>query len=152
MNIKLAILNITSWVGQCANAEHVYAHLILSENDQVTIDNVEEYNVKYLGDRIELTQPLTLELAKKLDKKDGYNSNQRSFRMYNENPEFAKKHPEYGRTNRFDTFEQAVNAGIDKWKELDIKCPFISLYEGEKYKANSYEQSSTVILNYDQIK
>ena len=146
--IYLAILNITSWVGQCGDAEHVYAHLILSENEKVNIDNVEEFNVKYLGERIELRRPLTLELAKQLDKKDGHNSNQRAFRICNEDPEFAKENPDYAKTNRFDTFEQAVNAGIEKWKELDINCPFISLYEGEKYKANSYEPSTTVVLQY----
>lgn len=68
--IYLAILNITSWAGQCSDAEHLYAHLILSENEKVNIDNVEEYNVKYLGERIEMRRPLTLELAKHLDKKD----------------------------------------------------------------------------------
>jgi len=146
--IYLAILNITSWVGQCGDAEHVYAHLILSEKENVNIDNVEEFNVNYLGEKIELRRPLTLELAKQLDKKDGHNSNQRAYRICNEDPEFAKENPDYGKTNRFDTFEQAVNAGIEKWKELNINCPFISLYEGEKYKANSYEPSTTVVLQY----
>jgi hypothetical protein len=146
--IYLAILNITSWVGQCGDAEHVYAHLILSVNENVNIDNIEEYNVNHLGEEIELRRPLTLEIAKQLDKKDGHNSNQRAFRLYNEDPDFAKENPDYGKTNRFDSFEEAVNAGIEKWKELNIDCPFISLYEGEKYKANNYEPSTTVILQY----
>ena len=147
--IYLAILNITSWAGQCGDAEHVYAHLILSEKETVTISNVEEYNVNYLGEKIELRRPLTLELAKQLDKKDGHNSNQRAFRICNEDHEFAKENPDYGKTNRFDTFEQAVNVGIEKWKELNIDCPFISLYEGGKYKANSYEPSTTIVIQYE---
>lgn len=143
--IYLAILNITSWVGYDSDAEHVYAHLILSENEKVNIDNVNEYNVNYLGNKIEILRPLTLELAKELDKKDKFNSNQRAYRICKEDPEFAKENPEYGYTNRFDTFEQVVNAGIQKWKELNLNCPFISLYEGDKYVKNSYSEDETII-------
>lgn len=137
--IYLAILNITSWAGQCGDAEHVYGHLILSEKEHVNIDNVDEYNVNYLGEKIEIKRPLTLQLAKKYDKKDGHNSYQRSLK-------YAEDNPEYGQTNKFDTFNEVVNAGIEKWKELNINCPFISLYEGEKYKANNYEPSNTIVL------
>ena len=146
--IYLAILNITSWAGQCSDAEHVYGNLILSERAEVTIDNVDEYSVNGLGDDIEIRQPLTLKLAKKLDQKDRFNSNQRAYRICKEDPEFAKENPDYGTTNRFDTFDEVVRAGITKWKELDINCPFISLYEGKKYEANDYEPSTTVILQY----
>lgn len=134
--IYLAILNITSWVGQCGDAEHVYAHLILSEKENINIDNIEEFNVNYLGEKIELFRPLTLEIAEKLDKKEGGNFYKRDL------------HTERAFTNRFDTFDECVDAGIKKWKELNIDCPFISLYEGEKYKANSYEPSTTVVLQY----
>lgn len=146
--IYLAILNITSWGGQCADATHVYGHLILSEKEEVTIDNIEDWNVKYLGDKIEIRRPLTEEIAKKLDRISGDNgkSNQRHFRIASENPELME---EYGYTNRFDTFSEVVNAGIEKWKELDIDCPFISLYDGDKYVANSYEPSTSVILQYE---
>lgn len=150
--VYLAILNITSWAGQCDNAEHVYGHLILSEKEEVTINNVDEWNVKYLGKSIEIKRPLTLELAKKLDEKDGHNINKRRFRTCSEDPEFAKENPDYSSTSRFDTFEEVVNAGILKWKELDLNCPFISLYEGQQYYANEYEQSSTVILQYNENK
>lgn len=146
--IYLAILNITSWVGQCGDATHLYANLILSERN-IGIDEVEEWNVNHLGRKIELRRPLTLELAIALDEKDGYHSNQRAFRICSEDPEFAKENPTYSTTIRFDTFEQCVNAGIKKWKELNVNCPFISLYEGEKYKANDYEPSTTVILQYE---
>ncbi len=144
--IYIAILNITSWVGQCGDATHLYANLILSERN-ISIDEVEDWNVNHLGKKIELKRPLTLELAIELDKKDGYNSNQRAFRL-SQDPDFARENPTYGKTIRFDTFEQCVNAGIEKWKQLNINCPFISLYEGEKYKANKYEPSTTVILQY----
>lgn len=147
--IYLAILNITSWVGQCGDATHLYANLILSEED-IGIDDVEDWNVNHLGIKIEMRRPLTLELAIALDEKDGYHSNQRAFRLC-QDAEFAKENPSYGKTIRFDTFEQCVNAGIDKWKELDINCTFISLYEGEKYKANDYEPSTSVILKYNEI-
>ncbi len=142
----LAILNITSWAGQCADADHVYGHLILSTKENVTIDNVEDWNVKYLGENIEIRRALTSKLAKDLDKKDGRHTNQRSLRMIQDDPELIKEFPDLGTTNRFDTFEEVVNAGIEKWKELNLDCPFISLYEGEKYTANSYEPSTTVIL------
>lgn len=112
--IKLAILNITSWAGQSSNAKHVYGNLILSIHHNVNIDNVEDWNVKYLGENITIKRPLTLELAKQLDEKDGYYSNQRAFTKCNEDPEFAEENPDYGKTNRFDTIEQVVNAGIEK--------------------------------------
>jgi hypothetical protein len=142
----LAILNITSWVGTSSDAEHVYGHLILSSKKEVTVDNVEDWNVNYLGEKIEIRRPLTLKLAKSLDKKDGRNTNQRHFRMIQDDPKLINEFPDLGTTNRFDTFEEVVNAGIEKWKELGLDCPFISLYEGEKYTANSYEPSTTVIL------
>jgi hypothetical protein len=147
--IHLAILNITSWVGYCADAEHVYGHLILSEREVVTIDNVEEWNINHLGGgKIEMKRPLTLEIATALDNKEGGNLNKRIYGRMQENPEYFKEHPDRCLTDRFDTFEQVVNAGIEKWRELNIDCPFISLYEGQKYKVNDYEPSDTVILKY----
>ena len=77
--IFLVILNITSWAGQCGDAEHVYGHLILSEKENVDINNVEEWNVNHLGTKIEIFRPLTLEFAKKLDKKEGGGFYQRDF-------------------------------------------------------------------------
>lgn len=112
--IYLAILNITSWAGQCADAEHVYGNLILSKTEKVNIDNVEEYNVKYLGENIEIRQPLTLEIAIKLDQKDSGNSHQSIFYMKNElenNEDFYN----VLNTNRFETFDEVVNAGIKKY-------------------------------------
>jgi len=67
--VYLAILNITSWTGQCADATHVYGKLILCEQAGVTVDNIQEYNVKYLGNGIKIQRPLTEKLAKELDKK-----------------------------------------------------------------------------------
>jgi len=147
-NIKLVILNITSWVGQCGDAEHVYGHLILCDIEDVTVDNIEEWGVSSMGESIELRRPLTLELAKVLDKKSGGHSNQRALRLVTEEPKFAEENPDYGKTNKFDTFDEVVKIAIEKWKELDINCPFISLYEGEKYVANDYEPSTTVIFQY----
>lgn len=146
--IYLAILNITSWVGISCGAEHLYGNLILCEKSDVNIDNVEEYNVKYLGENIEIRRSLTFEIATLLDKKDGHGCNMRRYRLGESDPEFASENPDYITTNRFDTFDQIVNAGVEKWRELNIDCPFISLYNGEKYYANSYNPSSTVILKY----
>lgn len=129
--IYLVILNITSYTG--IDAEHVYGNLILSDKKNVNIDNIEEYNVRYLGKNIEVKRPMTRELARQLDKKDGYGLNQRRLINFENNPD----NPDYtdcGLTNRFDTIDQVVNAGIKKYKELNIECPFISLYEGNKYK------------------
>jgi len=147
--ICLAILNITSWAGQCHEATHVYGKLILCEKEGVTVDNVEEYSVKYLGEGIEIQRPLTEKLAKELDRKSGGKSYQRAFRRVTENPKMREEMEYYGYTERFDTFTEVVSAGVAKWKELDIDCPFISLYEGAKYKANDYEPSKTVILQYE---
>ncbi len=136
--IHLAILNITSWVGCDSSAEHLYGMLILSERPDVTVENVHEWSVRYLGQEIKLQRKLTPELAQKLDKKDGHNSNMRALR-------YAAENPEMGYTERFDTFDEVVDAGIEKWKELGLNCPFISLYEGSRYEANSYNSSATVI-------
>jgi hypothetical protein len=156
--IYLAVLNITSWVGQCGDATHVYGHLILSHQKEVTIDNIEDWNVKYLGTSIELRRPLTLEIAKALDEKDGHNTYQRHYRMMQENPDLCKEldakvgeENSYGFTDRFDTFQEVVDFAVAMWKELGINCPFISLYEGEKYKANKHNPYSTVILQYGDI-
>jgi len=130
----------------CGDATHVYGNLILSTKENVTVDNVEDWNVNYLGEKIELHRPLTLEIAKQLDKKDGGNNYQRIFHLIQRDNNIIKENPDYGLTNRFDTFEQVVNAGIEKWRELNLECPFISLYEGNKYTANEYEPSNTVTL------
>lgn len=145
LTIYLAILNITSWCGISSDAEHVYGTLILSKNEEVTIDDVEDWNVKYLGKNIEIRQPITLEMAIKFDEKDGGKFYQRAFHRKDElkdNDDFN----EFIQTNRFDSFDDVVAAGIKKWRELDIDCPFISLYNGEKYKSNNYNSSSTVII------
>jgi len=144
--IYLAILNITSWVGQCADAEHLYGHLILSTKEEVTIDNVDEWNVKYLGENIELFRPLTLEVAKALDEKEGGKTYQRHFRWMQEGVTTTRELEEYSKTNRFDTFDEVVNAGIEKWKELNCDCLFISLYEGKRYYSNSFNSAESVIL------
>lgn len=146
--IYLMVLNITSWAGQCADAEHIYGDLILCENERVTVDNVKDYNVRYLGQKIKIRRPLTEKLARELDRKSGGKSYQRAFRLVTENPELREASEYYGYTDRFNTFDEVVSAAVAKWKELDINCPFISLYEGDKYEANSYEPSSTVVLQY----
>jgi hypothetical protein len=145
-NIKLAIVNITSWAGQCSDATHVYGHLILCDKDDVNINNIEEYNVKYLGKNIELKRPLTLEIAQVLDEKDGNRTYQRHFRMMQEEPEYCKTLDGYGETDRFDTFPQVVDAGLKLYHEMELTCPFISLYEGVMYKSNKHENSNSVIL------
>lgn len=146
--IYLAILNISSYCGMCGDATHLYGHLILSEQEKVNVDNVHEWGVITLGEEIEIRRPLTFEIASSLDEKEGGHSNQRRFRLTTENPDYIKENPELGTTYRFDTFEEVVSAGIAKWKELDIDCPFISLYEGDRYHSNEFEPSEMVVLQY----
>jgi hypothetical protein len=137
MSARLAILNITSFVGQCSDAEHLYGNLILSTKENVTIDNVCDWNVKYLGENIELTREITLEEAKELDiKEQSYGANRRYWLNGDKT------------ISRFNTFKQVVDAGIEKWKDLGLEgvCPFISLYEGDKYYKNSYNSDETVII------
>ena len=131
--IYLAVLNITSWVGQCGDAVHVYGNLILSTKKDITVDNVDEWNVKYIGEDIELSREISFEEAQTIDiKEQNHGINQRHWRHGDK------------RINKFDTFEQVVNSGIEKWKELNLDCPFISLFEGEKYVTKN--EGSTVIL------
>lgn len=130
--IHLAILNITSWAGMCSDAEHVYGKLILCDREDVTIENINEWNVNHLGDDIELRQPVTLKMAIKLDAKDGGKTYQRAVRLreeFKDNPDFQELYD----TNRFDTFKEVEDLAIAKWKELNFGCPFISLYNNEKY-------------------
>lgn len=133
--VKLAILNITSWAGQCSDAEHLYGNLILSTDKNVTTDNVEEYHVKYLGKNIKLDREITFEEAIKLDIKDEGDSYKRSWYRGEKT------------THRFNSMDQVLQAGIEKWRELNIDCPFISLYSGEKYSKNKFSDSETIILN-----
>ena len=130
-NITLAVLNITSYFGQCSDATHVYGKLILCTKPEVTIDTVEEWHVKFLGENVEVRQPLTLAIAKKLDEKDNGKTYQRHFRYMSEDGEGYPE--EYRTVNKFDTFDEVEQFAINKWKELKLDCPFISLYEGEKY-------------------
>lgn len=139
--VHLAIINIISWAGQCADAEHVYGHLILSTNKEVTVDNVEEYNVKYLGNKIELKREISLAEAIALDAKDQTGG------AYEYDWNMGNKD-----TVRFKTFSQVVEAGVKAWRALGIDCPLISLYEGEKYYANEYEPSDTVIIMKREVK
>lgn len=145
--IYLAILNITSWAGQCSGATHLYGHLVLCDKD-ISIENITDWNVKYMGENIEIRQVITKEIAEKLDAKDGHDTYSRIFRYMTEDPELLNTSPEYGTVNRFDTFQEVVDAGIAKWKELKLECPFIILYEGRRYYANSYGPDETVILQY----
>jgi hypothetical protein len=143
--ITLVVLNITSWEGQCSDAIHVYGYLVLCDKPEINVDNVTEWNVKYIGENIELRQPLTLELAKKLDAIDGHNTNQRHLRRATEDSTYPI---EYSTTDRFDTFEEIEKFGIAKWKELNLDCPFISLYHGDEYDfEENGSKCKTKILN-----
>jgi len=129
-NITLAVLNITSYAGQCSDATHVYGKLILCNKPDITIDNVTEWNVKFIGKNVEIRQPLTLAIAKKLDSKDKGKTYQRHFKYISEDNNYPE---EYKTVNKFDTFEEIELFAINKWKELKLNCTFISLYEGEIY-------------------
>lgn len=118
--IHLAIINISSWVGYDPEAEHIYGNLILSEHENVTIDNVDENAVKYLGEKIELEQPLTKEIAKALDEK-------------NEEDVYHHQYLRRYSTNRFETDERIIEIAKQKYEELQLDCPMINLFEGEKY-------------------
>lgn len=121
MKITLAIVNITSFVGQCSDAQHVYGHLILCTKPEVNLDNVEEWNVKYLGENIELFRELTWEQAVEMDVIDHAHT-------YKHHWEMGKKD-----TERFDTFMEVIESGLKIYNEMKLLCPFISLYEGEYY-------------------
>lgn len=129
----LAILNITSYSGQCSDAEHLYGRLIICEQPDITIDNVTEWSVRYLGESVEVFRDVSYEEACQLDEKDGTV-------VYTHLWKDGDK-----RTSRFNTFDEVVTAGIEKWKELKLDCPFISLYEGDKYYVNDYGSDATVI-------
>jgi len=131
--VNLVILNITSWTGVSPDAHHVYGRLILCENPSVTVDNVEGFNIKFLGKNIELHQPLTMEAAIKLDKKDGGKNYQDEVELMEEYPGRFDHMECWGKTNRFDTFEEVENFAITEWRKLNLGCPFISLYEDSKY-------------------
>ena len=80
---------------------------------------------------------MTFEEAMKLDIKDMSGGiNQRDWRNGNKS------------TTRFNTFKQVVEAGINKWKELNLECDFISLYNGDKYTTLKGEK--TVVVKWGQ--
>jgi hypothetical protein len=88
-----------------------------------------------------------MEIAEKLDAIDGAGDHKRVLR-YIANGEIWPE--EYLTTNRFETFEEVENFAIAKWKELDLKCPFVSLYKGDKYDFDyNGQQGKTKIVQYE---
>lgn len=122
-NVNLAVINITSWVGQCSDAEHCYGELILINQSNVDTESIVEWNLKYIGgEHIELRREITLEEAQALDIKN------QNFGMYQRHWRNGEK-----TVDKFNELHEVVDAGMRKYHELGLTCPLINLYEGEKY-------------------
>lgn len=123
--IKLAIINITTFVGMSFDADHYYGHIIFSELS-IEPGKASEWSMNSLGKSQELSYELTLKDAKALDKKDHHDSYQYSW------------HHGDKMCTRFNTPEDVIEAGIKIWrekmKEVGYEFPLINLYEGEKYE------------------
>jgi hypothetical protein len=123
----LCVLNISSWVGYSPDAEHVYGKLkFIQQNTDddyglITIDNIEEW--RPAGEEIQLRKKLTIEQAKIFDQKDG------SGYSWRRAVELDKR----ATTDRFDSFDEINKVGVKKYKSLKLDCPFISLFEWEKF-------------------
>lgn len=138
--ITLAIVNITSWSGIDADAEHLYGHLILCEKAELTVDNVEEWNVKYLGENIELKRLLDDEdEAIRLDNKNG------GSRIYTSHWKYREPVVE------FNDAQSIINEALKIYKKRNLTCNLISLYNGERYKFIKPPYEQTVILTHEQI-
>lgn len=123
-NVNLAVINITSWVGYCSDAEHCYGELILVNQPNDDVNTITEWNLKYIkGEHIELRREITLEEAQKLDIKS------QNFGMYQRHWRNGEK-----TVNMFNELHEVVEAGMKKYNELGLTCPLINLYEGERYK------------------
>ena len=120
----MAVLNISSYRGYCADAQHYYGKLVLSEVP-VTEKTVTDWTILHLGEVIQLKHEMTLEEAKELDKKDGGHTYERSWELGMRT------------TDRFNTLDAVHLAGGLEWKKQlklhDHDFPFINLYEGERY-------------------
>ena len=116
----LAVLNITTYQGQCADADHYYGKLILS---QVLIDpdDIEQWNMNHLGQALTLEKEITLREAQYLDEKDGGHT-------YT----YGWLHADRKTSERFDSIEEVQAAAKLKYEELQLSCPYIELYEGKK--------------------
>jgi hypothetical protein len=120
-DVTLAIINISSFRYRCVDAIHFYAHLILCDDKSVTKENITKYNMKHLGEKIELFHDLTLEEAIQLDKKDNWLDGG----PYEEEWEKGKKS-----SNRFTSFKQCIDSGLELIESLNLACPNITLFEG----------------------
>lgn len=120
---KLAVLNITTWAGQCSDAEHYYGKLVLTDI-AISPAEVQNWNIRHLGTGFEVSRELSLKEARYLDSKDGGGTYVRGW------------HSDHRKTDRFDSPEDVLQAGILLWKakqqELGYGLPFVSLYEGER--------------------
>lgn len=113
-------------------ASHVYGTLSLSDKKTITIKNITDYNVKYIGERLNLEQPLTVKEALKLDKVDGgdyYMRLQRQGDIMSE---------------RFRNIDEIVVSAKKKYKELKLDCPMIILYNGEKFSGTQIFYSKDI--------
>jgi len=104
----MILANITTWTGQCADAEHYYCRY--NQVDSTNVPRIFSYGHE------DLYYTTTVEDAKSLTKKDGYN-----FRT-------GRK------SSRFASIEKIHNTLIEMFPNEDI----ITYYESEPFKETLY--------------
>ncbi len=122
----LCVLNITSWQGISPDAEHVYGHLILVQQNTdpdyglISVDNIDDWRPG--GEKIQLKKTLTLEEARLLDQKHGGHTY-----------EYSILRGTKTKTGSFNSITELTKFAIKKYKRMKLDCDFISLYQWEKF-------------------
>ena len=113
----IVVLYITSWRGISFNAEHYYGKLIKVESEKINIENVHDWSLRGFDD-VELKKKLTQKEAEELNEKDSY---------------LGSRYEEGYESNRFNSIKEVTEAGIKAFKEMELKCDFVSLLEGDRF-------------------
>jgi len=140
----LCVLNITSWRGISIGADHYYGKLLFVEQNtdpdygKITIENIDNWLPNSID--FEVKQPLTLEMAKRLDIK--YQSNGTyvsSFKLH--------EHGKKTYINQFDSIDEINECAIKIFKMFGLEIDFISLYEMQKFSKTLIIKRSADIRN-----
>lgn len=118
--MKYYVIAVSTYMGQCPDATHYYGKLCKG-NDRVPVEEVGEWTTSTFPVIEELRYEMTLEQARKLDGKS-YDRTRTYERLWQHGEKMSEK---------FDSFDAVVQAGINKCLELGHKGKVAVMYEGD---------------------
>ena len=118
--MKYYVIDVRTYIGQCADATHYYGKLCKG-HEGIPVKEVGQWSMTTFERIEELKYEMTLAQAKKLDN----NSYDRT-RTYQKLWEHGEK-----MTEKFNTYEDVINAGTKRCQELGHTGKVAVMYEGE---------------------